>query len=125
MGAMWLHDMAYNAEGQPVAGWVGIYALKAYRNYGLPALLWKQVRASLEASGVENFYAGVHVKNHRSQAFATSHMGLHLIDLYPDFTLFGGEWTSCYIYTSDARFAAEGWRLAHHRAQQLRSENDG
>ena len=49
-------------------------------------------------------------------------MGLHAIDLYPGFTLFGGEWTDCYIYSLDPKDAPLAWAAAQARAQEAREQ---
>lgn len=117
---MWLHDIQRDPHGRPRAGWVGAYVLPEYRHSGLAALLWQQTRACYEAQGIRSFYAAVHIANTRSQAYATRHMGLHLVGRFRHFTFFGGVLTDCLIYTLHPEDARRAWASASTRAQQQR-----
>ncbi len=119
-GAMWLHDIQRDPDGTPHTGWVGVYVLPASRQTGLATAMWHQVRARLEARGVRRFFAAVHIANTRSQAYATRHMGLHVVKRFAQFTRFGGVLTDCLIYTLHPDDAADAWAAAHARAQQQR-----
>lgn len=120
-GAMWVHDMQYQASGTPHTGWVGAYVLPAYRMTGVATAIWQEVRPRLTAQGIRHVFAAVHTANKRSQAYATRHMGLSLVDCFTQFTLFGGVFTDCLIYTLYPEDAAAAWHAAAVRAQHQRA----
>jgi RimJ/RimL family protein N-acetyltransferase len=120
VGAIWLHDLQCEPNGTPHTGWVGAYVLPEYRRSHAATILWFQSLVEFETIGVHHFYAAVHHENYRSQMYATRHMGLHLVNLYPDFTRFGGKWTDCLIYTLHPEDAHDAWMAATERNMELR-----
>lgn len=120
-GAMWVHDMQDDGSGMPHTGWVGAYVLPGFRTTGFATAMWQEVRQRITARGIQHVFAAVHVDNRRSQAYATRHMGLYVVDRFTQFTLFGGVFTDCWIYTLYPEDAAAAWQAATLRAQQQRA----
>ena len=122
VGAVWLHDVQYDPAGTPQAGWVGAYVLPAFRRSGMATTLWEHVRRALTAQGTTQVFAAVHIANRRSHAYATRHMGLRCVGLFPAFTRFSGVWTDCWIYTLRSEDADAAWQAAQERARELHQD---
>jgi hypothetical protein len=116
--ALWLHDMAYRADGTVLAGWVGGFFLPAYRGR-LAVRLWHTARQRWEAEGITHLFAATHIANRRSQAFLTRGMGFYRVGVFPCFTLFQGQETDVVIYCANHHDAPLAWTYAQKRALRL------
>ena len=65
VGAMWLHDMVYDLDGTPRAGWLGTYVLPEHRGQHTTQTMWRLVRKALTALGVQSIYIASHQANTR------------------------------------------------------------
>jgi RimJ/RimL family protein N-acetyltransferase len=117
VGAMWLHDMVYDADGTPRAGWLGTYVLPEQRGRHTTETMWLLVREALLACGVRSVYIASHHANIRAHAVAERHLGFHRVDTYPAFASCQGMPTDYVILSMRQEDMVEAWVLAHARAQ--------
>jgi RimJ/RimL family protein N-acetyltransferase len=118
VGAMWLHDMVYDADGTPRAGWLGTYVLPEHRGRHTTETMWLLVREALLACGVRSVYIASHHANTRAHAVAERHLGFHRVDTYPAFASCQGMPTNYVILSMRQEDMVEAWALAHARAQR-------
>jgi RimJ/RimL family protein N-acetyltransferase len=125
MGAMWLHDLVYDEEGIPRAGWLGTYVLPAHRGARTTQTMWFLIRDALEARGVRSVYIASHYANTRAHRVAEVHLGFHPVGLFPAFARFGGQPTDCVILSMRLEDIGEAWALAYERARRQGAEDQG
>ena len=121
-GAMWLHDIVYDTEGLPCAGWLGTYVLLEYRGASTAMQMWNQMRDLLSQQGIESVYIASHHQNTRAHAVAERHLGFHRVGTYSAFARCQGKATDFLIFSMRQADMPEAWTLAHERAgQQVRA----
>ena len=120
VGAMWLHDVVYDQDGTPRAGWLGTYVLPEHRGQHTTQTMWLLVRKALTALGVQSVYIASHRANTRAHVVAERHLGFHRVDTYPAFAHCQGVLTDYVILSIRQEDMAEAWALAHARARTQR-----
>lgn len=120
VGAMWLHDMVYDAEGNPRAGWLGVYVLPEHRGRHTADAIWRLVHAALTARGVRSLYIASHHANTRAHAVAERHHGFHRVGTYPAFAYCQGIPTDFVIFCMHPEDRVEALTLARARARLAR-----
>jgi RimJ/RimL family protein N-acetyltransferase len=121
VGAMWLHDMVYDAEGNPRAGWLGVYVLPEHRGRHTAQTIWLLVHEALTARGVRSLYIASHYANTRAHAVVERHHGFHRVGTYSAFARCQGISTDFVIFSMRPENMAEAWTLAHARASMPRN----
>jgi RimJ/RimL family protein N-acetyltransferase len=120
VGAMWLHDVVYDPDGTPRAGWLGAYVLPEHRGQHMPQTMWLLVRKALMTLGVQSIYIATHHANTRAQIVVERHHGFHRVGTYPAFAYCQGVLTDYVILSMRQEDMAEAWALAHIRAKMQR-----
>ena len=120
VGAMWLHDVVYDPDGTPRAGWLGAYVLPEHRGQHMPQTMWLLVRKALMALGVQSIYIAAHHANTRAHVVVEHHHGFHRVGTYPAFAYCQGVLTDYVILSMRQEDMAEAWALAHARAGMQR-----
>jgi len=115
VGAMWLHDVVYDPDGTPRAGWLGTYVLPEHRGQHTTQTMWLLVHQALTAIGVQSIYIASHHANRRAHKVAERHLGFHRVGTYPAFAYCQGMRTDYVILSLRQEDMAEAWALAHAR----------
>jgi len=118
IGAMWLHDLVWDEDGLPRAGWLGTYVVPASRGARTTQAMWLLIRDALEARGVRSVYIASHHANTRAHRVAEVHLGFHPVGIFPAFARFGGQPTDCMILCMRPEDMGEAWALAYERSRQ-------
>ena len=116
VGAMWLHDLVCDETHMPRAGWLGTYVLPTHRGLRTTYTMWTLVRKALESRGIHSVYIASHVANARAHRVAKSHLGFHLVGVFPAFASFGGQQADCLIFSMRPEDIDAAWIFAHERA---------
>jgi acetyltransferase (GNAT) family protein len=109
IGAMWLHNMVYDPDGTPRAGWLGTYVLSEHRGQHTTQTMWLLVCKALAALEVQSIYIASHHANTRAHVVAERHLGFHRVDPY------------YVILSMRQEDTAEAWVLAYARARTQRN----
>ncbi len=114
-GAFWLHDLM-TEEGHVYGGWLGGYALPAYRRFA--GDMWQSVKPHLLARGVRHVFAAVHQGNKRSRMLLSQVLRFHRAGSFEAFTWFAGQPVSVVIYCMHADDAPLAMLEADQRASR-------
>ena len=118
---MWLHDMVYDPDGNPRAGWLGVYVLPEHRGRHTAQTIWLLVHEALTARGVRSLYIASHYANTRAHAVAERHHGFHRVGTYPAFARCQGIPTDFVIFSLRLEDMVEALTLARTRARMPRN----
>jgi RimJ/RimL family protein N-acetyltransferase len=118
VGAMWLHDIVWDENGTPRAGWLGTYVLPEHRGRRTTHEMWTLIYEALTTLGVQSLYIASHHANTRAHAVAERHLGFHRVDLFPAFAPCQGTPTDFLILSMREEDKAEAWSLAYERARK-------
>jgi RimJ/RimL family protein N-acetyltransferase len=124
VGAMWLHDIVWDENGTPRAGWLGTYVLPEHRGRRTTQEMWTLIYEALTALGVQSLHIASHHANTRAHVVAERHLGFHRVDVFPAFALCQGIPTDFLILSMREEDKAEAWNSAYERARrQVTSHN--